>query len=303
MACTGKRDMQIEAVSSGAHAHHNEDWAGWFSTPDGPDLVVIDGATSVAERDYIDPVHGDVRWFVTRFSAALAGAIDAGLGQADAVHAAAETVYAAFRELSAGQEVPLYAWPIAALSWVRARKTERGFRLALYCLGDCKVLMRAPNSAILDLDPYVNPQEAILRAEIARLQADGVADPAARLQRLMPMLRARRAFQNTAANTNALCLRPNGRFGARTEVADAPAGSSILAMTDGFYRLVDTYGLHTPDSLFTLCTRHGLQAALDGLRAYEAAALAGTSTSVKRADDASAILWHAEISGDAGAAG
>lgn len=283
--------MHIEVVSSGAKAHHNEDWAGSFHTPERTDLVMIDGGTSVADRDYIDPVNGDVVWFVSRFTSALGAAIDAGLDQEAAAHAAVDAAYHEFCELGGGQEVPLYAWPIAALTWIRARKVDKGHQLALYCLGDCKALMRTPDGEVRDLDPFVNPQEAILRAEISRLLADGVTDAAARQARLLPMLRARREFQNSVARTNSLCLRPNGPFGARSIAVHAPGGAAVLCMTDGFYRLVDTYGLHTPESLFTLCMEHGLQAALDQLRRHEAAAQAGASTTVKRADDASAILW------------
>ncbi|RZA36373.1 MAG: hypothetical protein EOP92_05720 [Lysobacteraceae bacterium] len=284
--------MHIESVSSGATALHNEDWAGSFSTPEGIDLVVIDGGTSVADRDYIDPVEGDVVWFVSRVRAALGMAIAAGLDQHAALHAAVEAVYREFREVSAGQEVPLYAWPIAALSWVRARKMGDGYRLDLVCLGDCKFLMSTPQGDVVDLDPFVNPQEAVLRAEIAKLLAEGVSDAAARQARLMPLLRARREYQNTVAGTNSLCLRPNGAFGARSVSVDAAAGSTLLGMTDGFYRLVDTYRLHTPASLFSLCVGGGLQAALAQLRRHEAAAQAAASTSVKGADDASAILWR-----------
>lgn len=283
--------MQSEFVSSGAKAHHNEDWAGSFEAPGRRDLVIIDGGTSVADRDYIDPVRGDVVWFVRSFASALGARIESGLGQQDAVDAAVASVYAEFRARSAGQDLPLYAWPIAALTWIRASMTDHGSRLALYCLGDCKALMRTPDGKVRDLDPFVNPQEDILRAEIARLQAEGVSDPVARQARMLPMLRARREFQNTTAGTNSLCLRPNGPFGARSFVLDAPAGSTVLAMTDGFYRLVDTYGLHTPESLFALCVEQGLQAGLDELRAHEAVQ-ATASKSVKRADDASAILWR-----------
>jgi len=284
--------MQFERVSSGATAHHNEDWVGSFHSGHGDDLVVIDGGTSVADRDYIDPEHGDVVWFVTRFACALGKAIDAGLDQQDATRAAVEATYRAFRERSAGQEVPLYAWPIAALSWVRARPSAGGgARLQLYCLGDCKVLLRTPNGEVRDLDPFVNPQEAVLRAEIAKLIAQGLHDGAARQARLLPILRARREYQNTVAHTNSLCLNPNGSFGARTYEVDARAGSAVLGMTDGFYRLVDSYDLHTPGSLFALCEAHGLQAALDALRRHEAAQVEA-AIAVKRADDASAILWR-----------
>jgi hypothetical protein len=177
------------------------------------------------------------------------------------------------------------------------RELDAGHRLDLYCLGDCKVLLRRPDGEILDLDPFVNPQEAVLREEIGKLQRAGVSDVAARRARLTPMLRARREFQNTVANTNSLCLKPNGDFGARSRSVDAPPGSALLVMTDGFYRLVDVYGLHTPHSLFSLCEEDGLQAALAQLRAHEAAAQAAGPAVVKRADDASAILWRGASTG------
>ena len=283
--------MHTDVISHGASADHNEDWAGVLRTPDTTELVIIDGASSVADRDYIDPLQGDVVWFVTSIAAALGTAIEAGLDQREAVAAAVDRVYRAFLARSAGCDVPLYAWPIAALSWVRARERDDGHRLELFCLGDCKVLLRRPDGAVLDLDPFVNPQEAVLRAEIERLRRAGVGDAAARRVQLTPMLRARREFQNTVMGTNSLCLHPNGPFGARRFTVDAPAGSAMLLMTDGFYLLVDVYDLHTPESLFVLCMEHGLQAALAQLREHEAGAGAARPAVVKRADDASAILW------------
>lgn len=284
--------MSPKFVSSGASAQRNEDWAGSYQAPDGTDLVIIDGGTSVADRDYVDAANGDVVWFVKRFAAALGVCIAAGQDQHDAVHAAIDTVRREFDERSAGQSVPCYAWPIAAMSWARISGKDLARRLSLYCLGDCKVLLRDADGAVSDLDPWVNPQEAVLRAEIARLQAGGVQDPAERQARLLPLLRARRVEQNNAANPAVLCLQPAGAFAARRyEIALAP-GAALLAMTDGFYRLVDTYGLHTNASLFALCMESGLDAALAALRRHEADARAA-SASVKRADDASAILWQA----------
>lgn len=284
--------MHIDIVSSGAQGQHNEDWAGSYGTPDRTDLVILDGGTSVADRDYIDQVDGDVVWFVKRIAAALGGGIDAGFDQESAVHRAVELSHQEFRARTHGQEVPLHAWPIAALGWVRAERHEAGHSLHGYCLGDCKLLLRTPDGAVSDLDPFVNPQEAILRAEIAKLQTDGLQDPVARRERLLPLLRTRRAFQNTVADTNVLCLHPNGRFGARIFSVEAPSGSAVLLATDGLFRLVDVYGLHTEASLFALCLEHGLDAALDQLRRHEADTRAMASGSVKAADDASGILWR-----------
>jgi hypothetical protein len=285
--------MRLEFVSSGASAEQNEDWVGSFQSPGQVDLVVIDGGTSVADRNYVDPDHGDVVWFVSRFAAALGRCIKAGLGQQAGVHAAVEAVFGEFTDLTAGQAVPQYAWPIAALSWVRLRDTVGGRSLSLYSLGDCKVLTRDREGVVRDLDPWINPQEAVLRAEITRLQAEGVLDAAQRHARLLPILRARREHQNTAANPSILCLRPNGAFAGRSHESLLEPGAAVLAMTDGFYRLVDTYGLHTNASLFAACMDSSVRHLLDTLRGHEAGAREA-ALAVKRADDASAILWQGE---------
>ncbi|QBE65622.1 hypothetical protein [Pseudoduganella lutea] len=278
---------RIDRISGGATPGHNEDHVAVFDSATATDLVVLDGATPVAERNYIDG-GGDVVWFVHRFAAALAPAIQAGLGQHAAVHAAIDSVRTEFFARVNGATIPAHALPIAALTWIRA--TRDGL-LHLYCLGDCITLMRLPDGNVVDLDPWVNPQEAVLRAEIATLRAAGIDDPAARHARLLPMLRARRADQNGSAQPSILCLQPQGPFAARQHVVPAPAGAVLLGMTDGFYRLVDPYALHTPASLVRACEERGLEAALLALRAHEAAMAAGLS--VKRADDASAVMWRA----------
>lgn len=290
--------MRIDVVSDGACAGHNEDWVGHFHSDGITDLVIIDGGTSVADRDYVAPGTGDVVWFVNHFAAALGRCIDAGLGQHAAVHAAIDSTCGAYRALAAGADVPAYAWPIAALTWTRITSKGAGHRAQLYCLGDCKTLVRHPGGGVVDLDPFVNPQEGVLRAEIAKLRAEGIVDGPERHARLLPILRTRREFQNTAAGPAALCLHPNGAFQARTVEADLAPGAVVLGMTDGFYRLVDTYALHTPASLAALCIERGLQPTLDELRSFEAKAQAQAAAagSVKRADDASAIVWQAGLS-------
>ncbi|MEW6763966.1 MAG: hypothetical protein AB1437_24370 [Pseudomonadota bacterium] len=284
--------MSLMIVSAGAIATHNEDWAGSFQAPGRTDLVIIDGGTSVADQDYIAPENGDIVWFVRRFATALGACAEAGLDQHGAVHAAVDAVFREFGERTAGRAVPQYAWPIAAMSWVRISGSDADQHLSLYCLGDCKVLLRDAAGTVIDLDPWLNPQETVLRTEIARLQAEGVLDAAQRHARLLPLLRERRVYQNTVDNPAALCLQPRGAFAARTYEYSLAPGAAVLAMTDGFYRLVDTYGLHTNASLFALCAEEGPDAALAALRLHEADASAA-SASVKRADDASAILWQA----------
>jgi hypothetical protein len=133
----------------------------------------------------------------------------------------------------------------------------------------------------------------VLQAELARLAAEGVSGVEARRARLMPMLRARREFLNAAAAPTVLCLDPRGPIAAREHSAPLPPGSTLLAMSDGFYRIVDTYAMYSIGELAALCLARGLEAMLRELRDFEADQLGSASLSVKRADDASAAMYRA----------
>jgi hypothetical protein len=177
------------------------------------------------------------------------------------------------------------------MTWIRITETEDAVTLKIYCLGDCKSFLLLADNSVVDLDPYINPQESILRAEIIRLSEEGVTDGAARKERLMPMLRARREFLNTSGARTVLCLAPDGPFGAREHSVQVEPGCMLLAMTDGFYRLVDTYGLHTIESLANLCLKSDLESIVKELRDFEMTSLGSASLSVKNSDDASAVTW------------
>ncbi|MGJ7917082.1 protein phosphatase 2C domain-containing protein [Massilia sp. LXY-6] len=284
--------MGWTSVSSGGGGHANEDHVAVFEQGHVADIVVLDGATSVASRNYIDHQAGDVAWFVRRFSAAFGDALTGRCPQEQAVRTALEAVRTDFHWHTAGLAVPVYAWPIAAMTWIRILPGHGASELIVYCLGDCKTLLLRPDGSVQDLDPWVNPQEAVLQKAIAALAGEGVGDPAERRERLLPMLRRRREEQNTAPMPQSLCLMPAGSFAARRYSVRAESGAVLLVMTDGFYRLVHPYGLHSDASLARGCARDGLDAMLAGLRAHEHAAGAGTDLAVKQADDASAVVWR-----------
>ena len=103
--------------------------------------------------------------------------------------------------------------------------------MRIYCLGDCKTFLLTEDNSVLDLDPYLNPQESVLREEIIRLAEAGFSDGAARKERLMPLLRARRALQSTSDSPSVLSLAPNGPFHAREHTkltsTNCPYGLSL----------------------------------------------------------------------------
>jgi hypothetical protein len=278
-------------VSSGAAGHANEDHAAVFEQDGLADIVMLDGGSSVAQQDYIDRDGGDVAWFVRRFSAAFGASLAQRVPQEQAVRSAVDTVRAEFEDRTAGLAVPVYAWPIAAMTWVRIMPAGAASELIVFCLGDCKALLLRPDGSVQDLDPWTNPQEAVVQDAIAALVREGIGDAALRRERLLPMLRRRREEQNTAMQPQSLCLAPAGPFAARRYTVRAERGATLLVMTDGFYRLVDPYGLHTDPSLLRACARGGLEYLMAELRQHEQAS-GGAGMAVKQADDASAVVWH-----------
>jgi hypothetical protein len=285
--------MKTEYISAGAVSRRNDDHVAIFTHADVTDILVIDGGTSVAQRDYIDVDQGDVAWFVHAFTAALERELAPGRSQQECVHAAIANVEASFEQITARCPAPLHAWPIAAMTWLRVCERNRAAQATLYSLGDCKSLLRTPTGTCVDLDPFENPQDAVLQAEIARLRADGVVEAADRRERMLPMLRARREFQNSAPAPTILCLRPNGAFQPRIRRLELEPGATLLVMSDGFYRLVDPYGLYDDAGLMDACLERGLAAMLGELRRHEAASNSTGSRAVKAADDASAVIWQA----------
>jgi hypothetical protein len=286
--CNNKeKSVNIQRISSGAEANHNEDLVAIFEHPGCTDIVVMDGASSVADEDYIDRELGDVVWFVRQFAAALGEVADPGVDQQESVMLACARVRQRYDDLALASKMPLYASPLAAMTWVRVTEGGEGARLDVYCLGDCKALLLVPGQGAVDLDPWVNPQESILQGAIAKLAEEGVVDAEERRLRLLPMLRARREEQNLATPPIGLCLAPRAPFLARRYLAHAQPGSMLLVMTDGFSRIVDTYGLCTMEQLAARCLQGELPTLLQELRDFER--LGSDTRTVKRADDASAV--------------
>jgi len=283
--------MTIERISCAPRNGINEDLVAVFETDGLLDLLVVDGATSVADRDYVDTQGGDVAWFVQSFAGELARTIDTARSQADSVRLAVHAVRRAYADRTAGREVPLYAHPLAAMTWIRIRDRKGHAEASLYCLGDCKAFAIGADGKVTDLDPYDNPFETVVQDAVAQLGVEGIVDPVLRRQRLLPLLRARREDQHASPSPTVLCLAPQGEFSAREMTVPLAPGAAMLAMSDGFYRLADPYGLMTRDELARRCRAEGLDKLMRELRAFEMARAGDAALAVKNADDASAIMW------------
>jgi hypothetical protein len=285
--------MRYTLASSAGKGRINEDVVVVYERDGYTDLVLMDGATPLTPERSVAAGASDPAWFVRRFAQDLGRVLRADASQAALVLEALEHTRTAYLAAGGHADVPPYAWPIATLAWVRVfdPDADGSHTLDLFCLGDSKILLQLPDGVVRDIDPFDNPQEQATQAAVAALVAEGIRDPAERWARLLPMLRARRHEQNTAASPAVLCLEPRGPFAARTARVTAPQGALLLVLSDGLYRLVDTYGLHSDGSLLDACRARGLDALLDELRAFEAGKEAA-GLAAKTADDASAIAWR-----------
>ncbi|MFZ6653822.1 hypothetical protein [Undibacterium sp. TJN19] len=279
--------MEIQTLSTAARPDRNEDLVTSFTHGDGTlDLLVFDGASSVSGHDYLDAALGDPAWFVQQFSAALETVATPMTSQGDSMTLALHALHERHHALLVAAAMPCYAWPIAALSWLRVQ--ANGIDAWLYALGDCKTFLLNAEGHVTDLDPYENPQEGLLKAAVEQLKHEGL-DEQARWARLLPMLRERRVAQNMSMQPSIVCMHPQGRFAAREHPVRLAGASSLLMMTDGFYRLVDHYHLHDDQSLMQTCTMHGLDVLMLQLRTHEAGETSA-GMSVKKADDASVAM-------------
>ncbi len=265
----------------------NADW--WGSA--GDIALLLDGAAPLASeaayRNGNDPV-----WLVRRFAANFAAfasghlAPPEGHGLLDCIELARGRLSMEYSALC--EPTPPDEPPFACLCLARFSDAA----LELYNMGDCTVLVRLAEgrverfgtSAVRELD-----RQAIehLTHEIIK----GTPTHAERVQNVRPHILANRALRNQLPGYDVLApdVATTGRLEQRS-IARA-AVESVLMLTDGFYRLVDTYHAYTDDSLFQAVAERGLGPLLAELRAIERADPECIEyPRFKREDDATA-LW------------
>ncbi|MEO0465250.1 MAG: hypothetical protein AAF216_01805, partial [Pseudomonadota bacterium] len=169
--------------------------------------------------------------------------------------------------------LPGEAWPIASGIWARARGSEIEFNW----MGDCIALELSTGAVIGPVDAAVG--ESTQLRGIDKLTREGV----------WAQVRAdrRRGFD---ARTPLFGLRPNVVHMPAPVVRPANTGDGYVLMSDGFYRLIEPYGMYDGPALARAIKDKGLTGLISELRTFEASDAACAMPRVKRADDACA-LW------------
>jgi hypothetical protein len=178
--------------------------------------------------------------------------------------------------------------PAASLALVRIR----GDRLELVMLGDCKLVLQRRDGTVEALDhSKVAPFEAKVVEALRAMQAAGETDPARMAPKLREMILANRRLKNRPGGYDVLADDP--ACIAFAEIGHRPAAdvTHILLASDGLYRLVDTYRVHSAEGLLRAALADGLAPLYTALRRIEDAdPQCRQYPRLKARDDATALL-------------
>jgi hypothetical protein len=267
-----------------AGAQHNDDL--WGSV--GNAVWIMDGATGLWADRIFPSAPSDAAWFVA--------AVDSGLRAADWQRRARECLRQAaavaerrFHHEAADPPADMSSWPSGAVTILNMRKGG----VELVNLGDCRLLFRGGNRGSIRSfgTSAVSALDGRLVNEIVRLQADGVVEPAAIWARLVPHIRANRARMNTEGGYWVLDVAGRGLDHVDEQVVAPDEIREFLLVTDGLYRLVDTYGTLDDEALLDAALSRGLAALGRELRQIETQdAGCRTYPRLKPRDDATAVL-------------
>ncbi|CAK0756777.1 putative PPM-type phosphatase domain-containing protein [uncultured Gammaproteobacteria bacterium] len=283
-------DIATDAAGPGV----NEDIAGHTGDEEWGAAWVIDGATGLAGREFVPGAASDARWLAERLNAGFVALSLVPVFPQVVCRRVLERVRAAFWAAVGAIDLPARVRPSAAGVWVRWQ--GQSGRLEQFGLADCKAIYRTGEGATVILGRRgrggLDCADAAVNAAVSRFHAQGVTDPAEiRRQLTAPILEGR-----TAMN------RPGGywAFGLEPEAADhldqdchmLAAPAVLLLVSDGFYRLVDTYHVYdSADALVAAAVRDGLAALVLQLRQIEGDdPNCSRFPRLKPTDDATALL-------------
>jgi hypothetical protein len=242
---------------------------------------VIDGATDVGPIRVFDRAETDAARFAEIFAAELLAAP----AQANETPAAYFTRLMPLLGARATKEAriplndaPLASYPTAAATWVRVKAGK----IESATLGDSIAIVRAPNGAVTVMGDNDKPGEEQERAKRVMTMT-----PDERRKWLQDV----RAIHNTTRGYWVFGVQPEAAAHIIHQTADAPPGTQVLMMTDGFYRLVSPYGRYTDKALIEAAIARGLGPLMNELRDLESNPADDVKIGrFKTSDDATALL-------------
>jgi hypothetical protein len=256
----------IGAVTEGSGTV-NEDGLGHIG-PDGDVSAawIFDGVTGINGRNYL-PGGSDAQWFVAKAGAHLRELAARDMPLDGLLEELVAGLIGDWAEISPGLDLPdIYDPPAACLILVKRYGTQwQALRL-----GDSGLLSRDPGGEhrIHTASPN-NVFDNWLAGEARKRRDAGKLDVKALLAEFRPQIMESRRKRNYPDSYSILEADPASL--AMAEIIDLGQPADILLCTDGFYRAVDHYDLHTDETLLDACRAPGgVDAVLAQVRKTEA---------------------------------
>jgi hypothetical protein len=274
----------------GGPASVNEDVAGHVARS----AWVLDGATGLADGRLL-PGPSDAAWLAAAYDDLLRAHADrADLGPKHLLADLIETVAASFAAQALRPAEHRYELPSGGMALVRLR---RG-RLEYARLGDCRAILAPAGGPVISTrrPPLHRLDARAVRRLVALRRRDPDASHATLHRALQGELRANRSQLNRPGGYWVLGTEPAAARHAETgglPLADGPVRG--LLVSDGFYRLIDTFAAYPDDAaLLARALAVGLAPLLAELRALEDADPECVAhPRLKPKDDATALLFEA----------
>ena len=280
----------VGAVTQGSGAINEDGWGYLGNADDVSAVWIFDGVTGINEHNFLGG-GSDAAWLVKQAHKHLLSLAALHLSLREIIIRLVEALIADWSEVAKGLDLPENYDPPATCLILAKRYNDQWQAVRL---GDSCLLARTSSSghAVLAASPN-NAFDHWLATEAAKRRAAGVLDVKALLAEFRPQLAEGRKLRNTPGGYSILEANLAAVAGAEYMVLGKP--DKLLLCTDGYYRAVDTYALHSEASLLDASLASGgVDIVLDGIRAVEAS----DPTCIKYlrfkpADDATAIVLQA----------
>jgi hypothetical protein len=227
---------------------------------------VIDGATGLGDRQYIDASGSDAAWIAARFADGFRQHITRDSAISDIARVISTDAKAYF--LGSHPDVPRYAWPLSAFAMLHS--THTGF--TFYGLGDsCIFVLNEDGTASIHTaipDAYTREQ-AHAQSHIARTGGITKGGGALGDTQTLAALRKHRETQNTAGGIWTLGLVPEAADHLVSEDLPIKGKAHAIVCSDGFADLVVLYGAYDAASLVRAALAKGLGPMIEELRRFE----------------------------------
>jgi Protein phosphatase 2C len=280
----------VGGVTQGSGTVNEDGWGYVGPLENAGAAWVFDGVTGINGKNLL-PGNSDAAWLVEQAHKHLLNLAIQDLSLPEILSRLVHGLIADWQHATKGLSIPdSYDLPAACLVLAK----DYGGSWQAVGLGDSNLLVKcADGSVVNSLTSPPDDFEDWLKAEAAKRRDAGVLDVRKLLTEFRPQLFQRRKLRNRPDGYSILEADPVAlEFAEYIELGQPDA---LLLCTDGYYRAVDHYALHSPESLVQASLGHdGIDRVLSAMRAVEASDLdCRKFLRFKPTDDATAVMLSA----------